>query len=472
MKTTKNKIVYEDDICGKEGKAIALVFPSSIEEIKNLIRLSDSDIVVRGGGTSFSSAVSPQNSIIVDMSKMNKVIDLNLNKKTIVVEPGIIIKELNEYLEEYGLEFPIIPLFSGIETIGGLIAKNSSGSREVKYGRMINWIESLEIINGKGEQKRISKSDLSDFVGMEGTTGIMIQATLRLTNKKLHSLTILKSEGLDFVLEANRKLRLEQDVSSIDIISKQVSHLLGFEKKYHIFVEYESEKGLFKKNEYEKFTKTKNSAYAKASNELFYLMESIKVYADSLEDFLIYLEEQSIPYIGHLSSGVIYPLFHPSQKEKQIETLKFAKKLRASISYNSGFGLKNKEFVQISDKELIKRIKIRNDPLNKLNSGKLIDKPIETKIQIMREENKEEQTRGKEEISEINHELPEITEITDEPIQEDQAEMPDPEKITLKKPERELTQEERDKVKKIAFGFFGTKKGDEKDKEGNGGYLG
>jgi FAD/FMN-containing dehydrogenase len=492
MKFTKNKKVYEEDISnieGKESRVLAVVFPDTLEEIKNLIKLSpkDTDIIPRGSGTSFTSAVSANNSVIVDMSKMKNILDINLNKKTAIVEPGITIRELNESLEEYGLEFPISSIFPGIETIGGMIAKNSSGSRELKYSRMINWLDSLEIINGLGEQIKVSKSDLGDFAGMEGTTGIIIKANLRLTNKKTHSLTILKSDSIDFILDANKKLRLESDSSGIDILSRQISNILGLENKYHIFVEYESEKGLFKKADYEKFMKLRDDAYPAIAKEGFYLLESIKVYADSLEDFLIYLEENNIPYFGHLATGVFYPCFHPSQKEKQFKTLKFAKKLKSSISYNFGFGLKNKEFVLPSDRELIKRIKFRHDAQNKFNLNKLISKPIEAKIELIEEERQEESKEEEEEkqpeeiIDEI---VEEQIEEAKEEKQEEAQQTINPETTTLKNPdERELTEEEREKVRKIAFGFFAGKKSDEEEKQNEneneenenseaGGYIG
>lgn len=233
MKITKNKKVYEENIAGKTGKVSAIVFPDSIQELKNVIRLTNLDIVPRGAGTSFSLGCFPnpesEGSVIIDLSKMKKIVDINPGKRTVIVQPGATVKEINEELNNFGLEFPIIPFFSGIETIGGIISKNTAGSREIKYGRAMSWVESLEIIDGKGEQIKASKSDISDFVGMEGTTGIIIQATLRLTAKRKRTLTILKSDNLDFIINANKKLRLEHDISSIDFFNKQISSLLGFE---------------------------------------------------------------------------------------------------------------------------------------------------------------------------------------------------------------------------------------------------
>jgi FAD/FMN-containing dehydrogenase len=432
-KIIKNKIVYEKNINEINGKAITIVFPENAQEIKNLIKLGNEDIIARGNGTSFTGACIPKNSVIIDFSKMNRLIEVNTAKKTAIVEPGILLSDLNEELKKYNLEFPINPLFAGIETLGGIIAKNSSGNNEIRYGRAMNWVESLDVINGKGEEMKIAHSDLSDFVGLEGTTGIIIQATLRLTNKKPKSLTILRANTLQDVFIANRKLRLKQDIVSIDLINPIISHLLGLEKKYHIFAEMDSLEGTFKNNDYEKFIKIKNKAYKKTATEGFVYMTNAKFLIDSLQDYLLYLEEKNIPYFAHLASGVVFPLFKSEETQKMEEATKFAKKLRGKLAYNFGVGLTKKDSLEFGEIELIKRAKKRHDPNCRLNKDKLIDCSILNKIEI--EKNLEK--------GEINYEK-----------KSEQANLERSETTTLKREEVELTPEEKDKIKKLASGFF------------------
>ncbi len=384
-KTTKNKIVYEKNINELKGKALLIVFPDSIEEIENLVRASEVDIIARGAGTSFTGACVPDNSIIVDFSKMNKILDIHPSRKTAIVEPGVTVKELNEKLEEFGLEFPVESIFPGIETIGGLIAKNSSGNREIKYGRMINWIDSLEVITAKGERIKVSKSDLSDFAGLEGTTGLIVRVNIRLTSRKERSISVLKSENLNGIFKANKALRLDQYVSSIDFINKELSEMLGLQRKYHLFVEFEDNRGNFKGQDYLRFIRLKGKAYSKAAHEGFYILECAKIFSDSLQDFMLSLEERKIPYFSYLASGVVYCCFRPEDNEKHKEILNIVKRLRGEISYNLGIGLAKKEYVNNSEAQLISRIKKRHDPNSKFNQGKLIDfKPcfkIEPKIE-------------------------------------------------------------------------------------------
>ena len=482
MKTIKNKVVYEENINNLPAKALAIVFPESLQEIKTLVKLSDNDIIARGGGSSLTGATIPDNSIIVDFSKMNKIIDINPVKKTIKVEPGILLSELNEELEQYDLEFPIIPIFGGIETIGGMIAKNSLGNREIKYNRMMNWIDSLEIINGKGEQIKISKSDISDFVGLEGTTGLIISASLRLTNKKQRTLTILKANSLEEVFIANKKLRLNMDISSIDLINRELSSVLGLENKYHLFVEYETNEGSFKLENYDKFIKIKNKTYKRAATEGFFLMENAKFLVDSLPDFFIFLEEKKIPYFAHLASGVVYFMFKPDESQKREDALKMAKRLRAKIAYASGTGLSYKQFLDIGEKDLIRRVKKRQDPHGKFNMEKLLDSSFEGKPRALQEVKKEPEQIEESDISLEEAMNEKIIEENNTPIQQKQtkpesqmtiAELIEQQnqqkelKTQIKKPESELSDEEREKIKKIAAGFFAGGR-DSEDQKNNG----
>ena len=450
MKLTKNKIVYEKDINHIEGKALAFAIPESVEEVQKIIRSSPL-ITIRGSGTSFVGGCIPKKSQVIDTSKLNKIIELNSSKKTIYLEAGVTINDLNRALEEFNLEFPIQTIFSNIETIGGLIAKNSSGSREIKYNRMANWIDSLEIVNVRGELQKISKSEVSDFIGLEGITGVIVRATVRATAKKQRTISILKSNTVQDIFKANSRLRLNQDISSIDLLNKDVSYLLGLEKKYHLFIEYENDEGMFKRADYLKFFKLKSSAYKLIAGEGFYLLESVKIFQDSIEDFLIYLEQNNIQYFSYFASGVIYLCFRPEDQEKRLAVLKFARKLNGRVSYNSGFGIFNHEFIERGEHEIIKRIKNRRDPDFKFNRGVLLDfinfdkHPLE----------KEKQETLAVKAQESEKEQGEQEEQEEREVIDGDEKIIETFNIHTQKPRTELSDEEKEKVKKIASGFFG-----------------
>jgi FAD/FMN-containing dehydrogenase len=505
VKFTKNKKVYEENINNLPARAQAVIFPDSIQEISNIIKLSskETDIISRGFGISFSAASVPlekNNSIIIDFSKMKEILELNLSNKTIVVQPGVLVSDLNEELFKYNLEFPVIPMFQGLETIGSMIAKNSGGSREVKYNRIINWLESIEIINSKGEKIRISKSDLSDYCGMEGTTGIITRATLRLTTKKKRTLTILKSENLKDIFIANKRLRMKMDVCSIDFFNKEISALLGLDKKYHLFIEFDSEEGMFKEEDYEKFMKLKAKAYKRIAGEGFYLLDSLKLFSETIEDYFIYLEEKKIPYFAFLASGVVFLSSRNDEKDKNkiFEALLFGAKLKAKISPNLGYGFTRKDFLEKGEANLLMRVKARHDANCKFNR----DKFLECLKKLEKQEEKEEMYKKIEEIKGVqtSEALKEdykiITEEKPEEVEklnneEEQTALTKPEQneirvndkqdelkinekdkkpeqqtpnaqdlinqaetFTLRKPD-ELTKEQKEQIKKIASGFFG-----------------
>jgi len=113
-KVNKNELVcYNTDGSGMLGKASDVVFPKNVKEVQNAIIGSD-DIVPRGSGSNIVGACIPNNSVVVDMKKMNKI-SFDHKTGTVYVEAGTTIKELNEKLKAVGYEFPIL----GEGTIGG-----------------------------------------------------------------------------------------------------------------------------------------------------------------------------------------------------------------------------------------------------------------------------------------------------------------------------------------------------------------
>jgi len=495
MQITKNKTVYEKDINDFEGKANLIVLPENIEEISEIVKRSNIDIVPRGAGTSFSGGCLPENSVIIDISKMSRIISIDNLKRTVYLEAGISVNDLNLELEKFGLEFPVIPLFSGIRTIGGLVATNASGIREIKYGRMRNWVDSLEIVNGKGEIMHISKSDSGDFIGFEGTTGIIARAKLRLTNKKTRTLSIFKSDSIEDLLMLNRHLKLDQDISMLELFSKTTSKLLGFEEKYHLFAEFESSKGKMKNEEYWKFMKLKEKAYFYSALNGNFLLEDPRIFGDNLLDFFVVLEENNIPYFCNSSSGIVFCCFKPNDQEKKKNILNLVKKLRGKVSDSLGFGITKKEFLEKSEIDIIRRVKARHDPFWKFNRNKLIDSSFmnvreafginaenvgeleeknknEGKIEEDKSEQKKEQERiddkpEKEKLEKkkiekniikstitISFKGPEIDEDNGEKNKSGEKTSEDKTKTQKRPNELELTEEEKKKIKKIAGGAF------------------
>ncbi|CAK9322942.1 unnamed protein product [Citrullus colocynthis] len=179
-----------------------VVFPRSEEEVSKIVKLCDQykvPIVPYGGATSIEGhTLAPNGGLCIDMSLMNKVKALHVEDMDVVVEPGIGWMELNEFLEPYGLFFPLDP--GPGATIGGMCATRCSGSLAVRYGTMRDNVINLKAVLPNGDvvktasraRKSAAGYDLTRLmIGSEGTLGIITEITLRLQKLPEHSVVAM-----------------------------------------------------------------------------------------------------------------------------------------------------------------------------------------------------------------------------------------------------------------------------------------
>lgn len=384
-------IAYSTDASMIEGEAISVIYPKSAEEISRLI-LFGNNFVVRGGGSGLVGGAVPLNSVVLDLSKMNKILSFDDKKETIEVEAGIILDELNDYLDKYNLEFPVQPSSHAICTIGGMIATNAVGNRGVKYGRTSNWVEEVELVNGKGEVLKINKADLSDISGMEGLTGIIFKAKLKLVEKKERTASILSMDTIEEVIDKVRKLKLIKEISEIEFLDKLTSSLLELENKYHLIVEFESDIGNLKKDKYQEIMNLRDRVYPVLASLGYVHIEDPKILLHKIKELSEFLEDYKIPFFGHLGVDIVHPVFMRNQEEIVKKMLNYVRKLHGQISGEHGIGLSKKQFLDNTEKKIIMRIKRRYDPLCKINCGKVIDYDKAEEVEMSE--------RGKERVEE------------------------------------------------------------------------
>ena len=112
--------------------------------------------MARGGGTS-QCGQTVNNAIVIDNSKyLNKVLEFNKESMTCVVQPGIVLDELNRFLKPYGLWFPVDVSTSSRATIGGMTGNNSCGGRSIRYGMMRDNVINIEGILFDGSSYNLS----------------------------------------------------------------------------------------------------------------------------------------------------------------------------------------------------------------------------------------------------------------------------------------------------------------------------
>jgi glycolate oxidase subunit GlcD len=184
---------YSSDASYITGTPDYVVMPCTTAEVSKIVKLGHKHripITARGAGTGLAGGAVPlQGGIVLDMSRMNKILDIDIRNLQVLVEPGLIHADLNRSLEPYGFFFPPDPGSSEMCTLGGLIANRGSGMRSVKYGTVTDYVLDLEIVlpDGKVIQTggRVMKSasgyDLTALmVGSEGTLGVITGARLKI----------------------------------------------------------------------------------------------------------------------------------------------------------------------------------------------------------------------------------------------------------------------------------------------------
>lgn len=208
LSSIEERYVYSFDASNnpqsKTSMPDAVVFVENIEQVQKIVQIANKQmtpIICRGAGTNTVGAcVATHGGIILNFSKMNKILQINPENMTARVQPGVIVGDLQKEVEKSGLFYPPDPSNLKVSTIGGSIAQNSAGARCFKYGATKDYIIDMLVVTANGQLIRTGSNTIKNatgynlgsiFIGSEGTLGIVVEATVKLIPKPEASQVIM-----------------------------------------------------------------------------------------------------------------------------------------------------------------------------------------------------------------------------------------------------------------------------------------
>ncbi|SNT10457.1 glycolate oxidase [Anaerovirgula multivorans] len=198
-----NEDFGRDELAEIKRMPEVLVEPQCTKEVSKVMKYAYENnipITPRGQGTGLvGGSVAIHGGIMLNMSKMNKILELDEENLTLTVEPGVLLMEISKFVEEHDLLYPPDPGEKSA-TIAGNINTNAGGMRAVKYGVTRDYVRGLEVVLPNGEIMEIGGKVVKNssgysfkdlIVGSEGTLGVVTKAILRLVPLPKKTLSLL-----------------------------------------------------------------------------------------------------------------------------------------------------------------------------------------------------------------------------------------------------------------------------------------
>ena len=199
-----DKITHAYDATRKNYLPDVVVYAATTDEVARIVKLANSrkiPVLPRGAGSGFTGGTLPvMGGIVLVLTRMTKILDIDCENLTAEVEPGVITAELQRQVEKLGLFYPPDPASKEFSTLGGNVAECAGGPRCVKYGVTKDYVLGLEVVTPTGDIIRTGGKTLKNvvgydltklFVGSEGTLGIVTKIILKLIPKPAAKKTML-----------------------------------------------------------------------------------------------------------------------------------------------------------------------------------------------------------------------------------------------------------------------------------------
>ncbi|TBW03970.1 FAD-binding oxidoreductase [Azotobacter chroococcum] len=212
---------------------LAIAFPKSIEQVQAIVRWANERkvaLVPSGGRTGLSAAaVAAHGEVVVAFDYMNRILQFNEIDRTVVCEPGVVTRQLQDFAADKGLYYPVDFASAGSSQIGGNIGTNAGGIKVIRYGMTRNWVAGLKVVTGKGDLLELNRDlvknatgyDLRQlFIGAEGTLGFVVEATMRLDRAPTNlTAMVLGTSDLDSIMPVLHAFQDRMDLTAFEFFS-------------------------------------------------------------------------------------------------------------------------------------------------------------------------------------------------------------------------------------------------------------
>ena len=415
----------------------AVVFPETNEEVSKILKLCNQHkipVVPFGTGTSLEgNVVGNDQGITISLEKMNKVLSVNVEDFDCKVQACVTREQLNDYLREDGVFFPIDP--GANAAIRGMASTSASGTMAVKYGTMKTVITGLTVVLPNGDiiktgsrtKKTSAGYNLTNlFIGSEGTLGVITEIQLRLSPipesimsavchfKTLEDAVKTAQEVIQYGIPIARIEMLNKDQMEISI---EYSKLKDVEATPTLFFEFHGSETSNKESIdiVEEISKNNNGSSFKwakdltdrnklwkARHDVYYSVKAQinngRVYStdvclpiSKITECVNFADAEAkkfglrAPMVGHLGDGNFHVLlpYDPEKKETYQKIRKFSDiliektlELEGTITGEHGVGLHKKDYLLKEHGDnlpVMKSIKRTIDPNNIMNPGKIFD---------------------------------------------------------------------------------------------------
>lgn len=420
-------------------RPLAVALAQNVGEVSAIVRWANemrTPLVVRGSGTGLAGGSVPSpGSVVLCLSRFDKILELDRRNLTMLVEPGVTTQAIFDHADQIGLLYPPDPGSMKISTIGGNVASNSGGLRGLKYGVTKDYVMGFELVLPSGEIVWIGNKCVKDvagyslrevFIGSGGTLGIFTKILLRLLPKPAAKRTLLAVYGrmedaaetvsaiiahpiipctLEFLdrttincvedyakvglpCEAEAILLMETDGHPA-VIAEEAEIMAQLARKHRALDVRVAETT----QEAQKLATARRSAFAALARVApTTILEDVTVPRSELAGMIAFIQELAkrhnlrIGVFGHMGDGNLHPTFLTNEKdEAEMHRVEMAfeeivtetVRRGGTITGEHGVGLAKKKFLPQSvgglNVEIMRNLKRLFDPNLILNPGKIFD---------------------------------------------------------------------------------------------------